>query len=159
MEQFGSSRFKAIGHKAMQDVMNSGALGVEILVSGKVPSQRAKRWRFYQGYLKKCGDVATTQILEAYSEAQLKSGTVGIQVRIMPPDVDLPDKVTIRTAEEMQAQPATPAPVVDEKKEEEPDRKKRAPRKKSSTPRKKKAKSDEKPDSKEPETITPTEDA
>ena len=38
--------------------MNAGALGVEIIISGKVPSARAKSWRFYTGYLKKCGDVA-----------------------------------------------------------------------------------------------------
>src|SRR3989338_5668743 len=56
LERFGSQKFKAIGHKAMTDVMNSGALGVEIVISGKTPSTRAKRWRFYQGYLKKSGD-------------------------------------------------------------------------------------------------------
>ena len=58
LERFGSSRFKAVGYKAMFNVMNSGALGVEIIISGKIPSSRAKNWRFYQGYLKKCGDIA-----------------------------------------------------------------------------------------------------
>jgi len=40
----------------MTEVMRAGALGIEIVVSGKVPSARAKSWRFYSGYLKKCGD-------------------------------------------------------------------------------------------------------
>ena len=97
LEKFGPVRFKAIGHKAMEGVMQAGALGVEILVSGKIPSSRAKRWRFYQGYLKKCGDIALTGVHTAYASAQLKSGTVGIQVRIMPPDTVLPDKVTLRS--------------------------------------------------------------
>jgi small subunit ribosomal protein S3 len=138
MEQFGSSRFKAIGHKAMQDVMNAGGLGIEILVSGKVPSQRAKRWRFYQGYLKKCGDVAQTQILQAYSEAQLKSGTVGIQVRIMPPDVELPDKVIIKSVEDAQqsTQKEAEEKAAKEQVEAEEKPKKKAPRKRG--PRKKK---------------------
>ena len=97
LEKFGPVRFKAIGHKALESVMQSGALGVEILITGKIPSSRAKRWRFYQGYLKKCGDIALTGVNTAYTSAQIKSGTVGIQVRIMPPDTVLPDKIVIRS--------------------------------------------------------------
>ncbi len=93
LERFGSSRFKAIGHRVMADIMNSGALGVEILMSGKIPSSRAKRWRFYQGYLKKCGDIAQVGVRKAYSVANLKSGSVGIQIRIMPSSIRLPDKI------------------------------------------------------------------
>jgi len=95
LERFGSSKFKGIGHKVMQDVMDSGALGVEILISGKIPSSRAKRWRFYQGYLKKCGDVALTGVHKAYAIAKLKTGIVGIKVSIMPSTTILPDKVSL----------------------------------------------------------------
>lgn len=95
LEKFGINKFKGIGHKAMTDVMGAGALGIEIRISGKVPSARAKSWRFYLGYLKKSGDVAKG-IKQAYAVAQLKSGTVGIQVRIMPPDINLPDKIVIK---------------------------------------------------------------
>lgn len=105
LEKFGPMRFKAIGHKAMEDVMNAGALGIEILISGKIPSSRAKKWRFYQGYLKKSGTVATEGVKTAYRAAQLKSGTVGIQVRIMPPDTILPDDISIKS-EEQQANEA-----------------------------------------------------
>ena len=97
LERFGSSKFKGVGHKTMENVMESGALGVEILISGKIPGSRAKRWRFYQGYLKKCGDIALTGVNTAYTSAQIKSGTVGIQVRIMPPDTVLPDKIVVRS--------------------------------------------------------------
>jgi small subunit ribosomal protein S3 len=95
LEKFGIARFKGIGHKAMADVMNAGAFGVEILIGGKVPSTRAKTWRFYQGYLKKCGDIAVSQIKVAYASAQLKSGTLGIKVSIMTPDTVLPDRMYI----------------------------------------------------------------
>lgn len=95
LERFGLQKFKAIGHKTMQDVMNSGALGIEIIMSGKIPSARAKSWRFYKGYLKKCGFVAMTQVRRAQAYAQLKSGTVGIKVAIMPPDIVLPDDITV----------------------------------------------------------------
>jgi len=93
LEKFGIARFKGIGHKAMADVMNAGAFGVEILIGGKVPSTRAKTWRFYQGYLKKCGDIAVSEVKVAYASAQLKSGTIGIKVSIMTPDTELPDRM------------------------------------------------------------------
>ena len=103
LEKFGIARFKGIGHKAMADVMNAGALGVEILIGGKVPSTRAKTWRFYQGYLKKCGDIAVSQIKIAYASAQLKSGTLGIKVSIMTPDTILPDRMHILKEDERDA--------------------------------------------------------
>jgi small subunit ribosomal protein S3 len=109
LERFGINRFKGIGHKSMEDAMNAGALGIEILISGKVPSQRAKRWRFYQGYLKKCGDIAVTGVKTAYKTAFLKTGAIGIQVRIMPADIKLPDKVKFKTKEEEVAKAEAPA--------------------------------------------------
>lgn len=95
LERFGLKRFKATGHKTLADVMNSGAIGVEIVMSGKIPSTRARSWRFYSGYLKKCGDIALTGVKTAHASAQLKSGTVGIRVKIMPPGVKLPDDIEL----------------------------------------------------------------
>ncbi|MBI5398635.1 30S ribosomal protein S3, partial [Candidatus Woesearchaeota archaeon] len=119
LEKFGTQRFKGIGHNVMSDVMASGAFGVEILISGKIPSSRAKRWRFYQGYLKKCGDIALTGVLKAYSAAQLKTGTVGIIVRIMPPDTVLPDRIEILETPQTVVQELTGKEAHNAKKEEE----------------------------------------
>jgi len=113
LERFGPQRFKGVGHKMMADVMNAGALGIEITISGKIPGARAKCWRFYQGYLKKCGDVVHG-VKTAYTSAQLKSGSIGIKVKIMPPDIVLPDKIIMR-----EEQPA-------EEKEESAEEKKEA---------------------------------
>jgi len=113
IEKYGTSKFKAIGHKVMIDVMNSGALGIEIIISGKIPSSRAKSWRFYSGYLKKCGDTAITGIRKAYSTAKLKTGIVGIKVSIMPPDINLPDKIKLVADEKKEA--------VNDKKEDKKD--------------------------------------
>ncbi len=120
LERFGTKKFKGIGHKAMDDVMNAGALGVEILVSGKIPSQRAKRWRFYKGYLKKSGDVAVSQVARAYASANLKSGSVGIQVRIMLPNTWLPDRVDVLNVEDVSGmvESGSETESVEEKKEE-----------------------------------------
>ena len=93
LERFGTNRFKGIGHKAITDVMNNGARGVEVLISGRVPSARAKTWRFYLGYLKKSGDIAVSGVDTAYSSAKLKTGVIGVQVRIMPSSTKMPDDV------------------------------------------------------------------
>ena len=95
LERFGISKFKGVGHKVMTDAINAGALGIEIIMSGKIPSSRAKSWRFYTGYLKKCGDVVLDGVNKAYARALLKTGIVGIKVSIMPPDIKLPDKIEI----------------------------------------------------------------
>ncbi len=119
LEKFGLARFKGIGHKAMQDVMNAGALGVEIVMSGKIPSARARSWRFNQGYLKKCGDIAVSQVKIAFAHANLKSGTVGIKVSIMTPDIILPDQIKVRSLqEEKSVEPASVKEKAEDKVEE-----------------------------------------
>jgi small subunit ribosomal protein S3 len=103
LERFGSARFKGVGHKAISSVIDSGSLGVEILISGKIPSSRAKTWRFYQGYLKKCGDVAVSGVYESKQVAKLKTGIVGIQVKIMPSTTILPDRIIVKDTTTVEA--------------------------------------------------------
>ena len=95
IERFGIKKFKAIIHRSMQDAINAGAFGIEIVISGKVPSARARSWRFFSGFMKKSGDIALEQIVPAYANALMKSGIIGIKVRIMRPDIKLPDDLEI----------------------------------------------------------------
>jgi len=144
LERFGAAQFKSIGHRVLEDVMNAGAMGIEIRIGGRgVPSSRAKSWRFYQGYLKKSGDIAVSKVKTAISVAHLRSGSIGVQVRIMPPDLILPDKITIRPSIEDNKQEEVKQEIKEEKKEEE---KKKAPRKKSA-----KKKEEPKAEEKKPE--------
>jgi len=115
LERYGPARFKGVGHKALATVMASGALGVEILISGKIPSSRAKTWRFYMGYLKKCGEISLSGVDKAQQKARLRTGVVGIQVAIMPGTTVLPDKIEILDE---------PIVVVEEVKTEKDDSKK-----------------------------------
>ena len=123
LEKFGSEKFKAIGHRIMTEVMNAGALGIEIRISGKVPSARAKSWRFYSGYLKKCGDIAG-YVGKADVQAQLKTGIIGVKVSIMPPDIKLPDDIEL--IEEKQTKIEE---IKEEQKEEIPEPKQPKPKK------------------------------
>jgi len=134
LERFGTAKFKGIAHKMMEEVMRAGARGVEILISGTVPSERAKTWRFWQGYLKKCGDAAQKDVRKAYTAAQLKRGIIGVQVRIMPPNIRLPDDIRMRTepAELKEAaQPQKPAELKEMKQEKTEEKAEKEPKKKS----------------------------
>lgn len=97
LERFGTKQFKGVGHRSLNNVMAAGALGVEILISGKIPSTRAKVWRFYMGYLKKCGDIAVSGVNTAHTTAHIKAGSVGVKVSIMPADTVLPDRIEVLT--------------------------------------------------------------
>ena len=152
LERFGIGRFKGVGHKMMTECIRAGARGIEILISGKVPSARAKAWRFYQGYIKKCGDVASEHVRPAYAAAQLKTGTVGIQVSIMPPDIRMPGQINAKVTvlpvsagaaegSQVAAQDDKSASEKAEGGEDKP--KKKAPRKRA--PKKKEEKVQEEP--------------
>lgn len=143
LEKFGSQKFKAIGHKIMTDVMNAGALGIEIVISGKVPSARAKSWRFYQGYLKKCGDIANN-VRETNAQAHLKTGIIGVKVSIMPPDIKLPDDIEIIDGKDITSTQLS-SHIKEEKKEEPPAEKGEKIQKATASdkPRKRRKKKDE----------------
>jgi small subunit ribosomal protein S3 len=75
--------------------MEAGALGAEIIISGKLRTERARYEKFKAGYLPKCGDPAMKYMRKAEVHVQLKPGIYGIKVRIMPPDAKFPDKIQI----------------------------------------------------------------
>ncbi len=97
LERQGSLKFKVIAYKTLEAIMASGALGAEIVLSGKLPSERAKSWRFAQGYLKKTGDPAKV-VGRAMSQAVTLPGVVGIKVSILPPDAHIHDKIVVDSA-------------------------------------------------------------
>lgn len=100
LERFGSKRFKSIGYKTLQNIIDAGALGAEIRIGGRgVPGSRAKSWRFSAGYLKKSGSISENEIKRVSAVANLKSGAIGVKVSIMTPDIQLPDKIKIKTQE------------------------------------------------------------
>ena len=94
LERFGSLRFKAIAYKALMRMKAAGALGAEIVLSGRLPSERAKTWRFKFGYLRKTGD-ASNDVNYAESRGVDKQGVVGIKVSILSPETFKNEDVVI----------------------------------------------------------------
>jgi len=87
--------FRRAGFWALNQVMDAGALGAEIVISGKLRTERARFEKFRAGYLPKCGDSALKYMRKAEVQTQLKPGIFGIRVTIMPPDAKFPDKIQI----------------------------------------------------------------
>ncbi len=88
--------FRRAGFWALQQVMEAGALGAEIIIRGKLRTERARFEKFRDGYLPKSGEPALKYLHQAVLHVQLKPGMFGIKVRIMPPDAIFPDRVEIR---------------------------------------------------------------
>jgi small subunit ribosomal protein S3 len=87
--------FRRAGFWALNQVMDAGALGVEIVISGKLRTERARFEKFRAGYFPRCGDAALKYMKKAEAHVQLKPGIIGVKVKIMPPDAKFPDKVQI----------------------------------------------------------------
>ena len=94
LERLGSLKFKIIAYKMLQKIVDAGAAGVEIRLSGKLPSERAKSWRFASGYLKKTGDAAKI-VDNAQSVGKTTAGVIGVKVAILSPDKKIHDQINV----------------------------------------------------------------
>ena len=94
LERKGPLKFKVIAYRMLTEIVKAGALGVELVLSGKLPSERSRTWRFTQGYLKKTGDPSKV-VDRAQAQSITLPGVVGIQVSILPPDAEIHDKIVV----------------------------------------------------------------
>ena len=117
LERMGNLKFKVIAYKKLQEIMRAGALGCELRLSGKLPSDRAKSWRFAEGYLKKAGE-SSKEINRAQATALTKLGISGIKVAIMPPTARIYDRIDVdaRILAQIKSSPTGNTIVVAEKK-------------------------------------------
>lgn len=110
--QAESLKFKLLGGLAVRRacygvirfVMESGASGVEVVISGKIRGQRAKAMKFREGYMVKSGDAVRHYVDKAVRHVMMRQGVFGVLVKIMRPHdptgkagcpKHLSDKVTI----------------------------------------------------------------
>ncbi|MGD1836646.1 MAG: 30S ribosomal protein S3, partial [Nitrososphaeraceae archaeon] len=72
-------------------VMNAGALGVEVTISGKLRSERAHFEKHTIGVIPKSGDVAKHAVSVGITNVLTKMGLMGIQLRIALKDSIIPE--------------------------------------------------------------------
>ncbi|CAE6468169.1 30S ribosomal protein S3, partial [Paucibacter sp. DJ4R-1] len=111
--QCESLRYKLLGGLAVRRacygvlrfVMESGAKGCEVVVSGKLRAARAKSMKFTDGFMIHSGQPARDFVDYAVRHVLLRQGVLGIKVKIMKgwdptgnlgPKKPLPDTVTIQ---------------------------------------------------------------
>jgi small subunit ribosomal protein S3 len=108
--------FRRAAYWAMGRIMDAGALGIEVIISGKLTTQRARTEKYRQGYLLKAGDQVSKQVLAATAHSQLKQGIFGVRVAILPPNFEFLDKPTFKV---IAPEPTAEAPEIIEEKDEE----------------------------------------
>jgi small subunit ribosomal protein S3 len=87
--------FRKAGHTTIDRIMEAGALGAEIVLSGKVTGARSRVEKFNRGYIKHNGEPAQEIVDHGQGVAVMKLGTIGVDVKIIPPGADLPDDFQI----------------------------------------------------------------
>jgi small subunit ribosomal protein S3 len=92
--------FRKAGSSILRRVMDSGALGCEVIIAGKLTGPRARVQKFVEGYIKHAGEPSKTVVERGYAIAVKKLGVIGVQVKIVPPDAKLPDNFIIKKLEE-----------------------------------------------------------
>jgi len=76
--------FKKVANFYLDKVLEAGAIGIQIRVAGKIAGvERSDSKKFKKGFVAFSGDYSETLVEKGESQANLKPGVVGIQVRIM----------------------------------------------------------------------------
>ena len=77
--------FRRAAFIALRRIMEAGALGAEIVISGKLTSERARYEKYRAGRIYKVGDQVNYMVERAVAYALLKPGVYGVEVRIVKP--------------------------------------------------------------------------
>lgn len=82
---------------ALNSIMNAGAMGAEIVVSGKLRSERSHFEKYRAGIVPKSGDTAKKVVREATTDVLLKMGLYGVKVSVavkgaIPAEVEFLEK-------------------------------------------------------------------
>merc|ERR1712166_1442792 len=91
MARAESLRYKLLGGLAVRRacygvfrfIMENGAKGCEVVISGKLRAQRAKVMKFRDGYLISTGEPKRHYIDAAVRHVLMRQGVLGIRVKIM----------------------------------------------------------------------------
>ncbi len=84
--------FRKAGHNMLRRIMESGALGCEIDIAGKLTGPRKKTEKFVAGNMLHAGNPAMEIVDKGFAIAIKKLGIIGCRVRIVPPMVKLPGR-------------------------------------------------------------------
>ena len=93
--------FRRAGHSTVMRIMDAGARGCQVEISGKLTGDRHRTVKFRQGHIKYCGEPKHQWMRVAITTAAKKSGVLGLKVLIMDPEAKLPDEIFMLPPEEL----------------------------------------------------------
>jgi len=106
--------FRRAAMWSLNTIMNAGALGVEVVISGKLRTERAHFEKHTVGVVPKSGDIADQIVTTGISHVLTKMGLMGIQLRIAS-RAALPQEFELRDGSaSAQAAAASPAAATGE---------------------------------------------
>jgi small subunit ribosomal protein S3 len=110
---------------AMNSIMNAGALGVEIVISGKLRSERAHFERYVAGVVPKSGETADRIVRRATTDVLMKMGLYGVRVSIaiknsVAPEIELKETTPAESQAPVAEAQEQPAPAAQPKEQEAP---------------------------------------
>ncbi len=88
--------FRRAGHSTLRRIMESGAKGALIKISGKLTSQRHRTQKFKAGHIKYCGEPKNDFVRVGFATAKVKKGVIGVTVWITDPKANFPDEIGIQ---------------------------------------------------------------
>jgi small subunit ribosomal protein S3 len=127
--------FRRAGHSTVRRIMEAGARGCQVTISGKLTGRRHRTEKFKEGHIKHCGEPKFIWMMEGFAVAKVKLGVIGVKVLIMERDAKLPDEIDViaptieevveevapeKTAEGEEEAPDTGKPKKEETTEKEP---------------------------------------
>ncbi len=87
--------FRKAGHNMLRRIMESGALGCEIDIAGKLTGPRKRTEKFVAGNMLHAGNPAMELVDKGFAIAIKKLGVIGCRVRLIRPSVKLPGRFKI----------------------------------------------------------------
>ncbi|MBD0299084.1 MAG: 30S ribosomal protein S3, partial [Nitrososphaera sp.] len=106
--------FRRAAMWSLNTIMSAGALGVEVVISGKLRTERAHFEKHTIGIVPKSGDVSDKIVKTGITHVLTKMGLMGIQLRIAS-KVSLPQEFEFKDGDtDMQASGAEPSAQTEE---------------------------------------------
>lgn len=99
--------FRKAAHSTLRRIIQSGAIGCRIVLSGKLTGPRSRIEKIVEGYIVHAGKPAEQIVQHGFATAVQKLGTIGCSIQIVLPDAVLPDVFNLVDVE-------PPEPVVEE---------------------------------------------
>jgi len=118
----GGLAFRRACYGVVRFITESGAKGVEVVVSGKLRAARAKSMKFTDGFMIHSGQPSIDFVDTAVRHVLMRQGVLGIKVKIMKPhdpegkrgpQHPLPDHVQVIEPKEETTSTVTGAPISD----------------------------------------------